>query len=72
MGKGRIVEAVRMVMGGGVESEGMRRRAAAVAAAAEVAVAVGGSSYIDLGRLIEEVKSLRYGKKETGPNHYNL
>lgn len=53
-----IEKAVKRVMGGGEEAEGMRCRAKKLAEMAKMAVEDGGSSYADLSSLIEGLKSL--------------
>ncbi|KAK1269438.1 UDP-glucose flavonoid 3-O-glucosyltransferase 7 [Acorus gramineus] len=55
IGRGKVAEAVRRVMGGGDMAVGLRRRVREVAEMARRAVEKGGSSYGDLERLIGEL-----------------
>lgn len=55
----RIEMAMRGVMDGGDEADGMRNRARQTGETAKKAVEAGGSSYDDLTRLIEELKTNR-------------
>ncbi|XP_058080670.1 UDP-glycosyltransferase 73B4-like [Magnolia sinica] len=52
-----IEKAIRRVMDGGEEADGMRKRAKELGKIAKGVVDVGGSSYNDLTRLIEELKT---------------
>ncbi|XP_058068784.1 scopoletin glucosyltransferase-like [Magnolia sinica] len=56
-----IEKAITLMMDAGEEAEGMRKRAKELGKMAYRAVEVGGSSYADLSRLIEELKT--YGLK---------
>ncbi|KAK8923828.1 UDP-glucose flavonoid 3-O-glucosyltransferase 7 [Platanthera zijinensis] len=64
---GMLAAAVRKVMEeGGEEAEEFRRRAVKLGALAREAVGVGGSSYEDVGRMVEELRaesSIRFGKE---------
>ncbi|KAJ6838569.1 scopoletin glucosyltransferase-like [Iris pallida] len=55
----KIASAVGEVMGGGAEAEERRAKARELAAAAKRAVEEGGSSYKDVGSLIEELMAKR-------------
>nr|AMQ26114.1 UDP-glycosyltransferase 41 [Pueraria montana var. lobata] len=57
-----IGKAIALLMGGGEESEEMRRRVKALSDAAKKAIQVGGSSHNSLKDLIEELKSLKLRK----------
>ncbi|CAD5189740.1 unnamed protein product [Musa acuminata subsp. malaccensis] len=50
-----IAKTVARLMGGGEEAEGMRRRARELGEMAANAVEIGGSSYVHMGDLIEEL-----------------
>ena len=57
-----IGKAIALLMGGGEESEEMRKRVKALSDAAKKAIQVGGSSHNSLKDLIEELKSLKLQK----------
>ncbi|XP_058070175.1 scopoletin glucosyltransferase-like [Magnolia sinica] len=53
----QIEKVITLMMDGGEEAEGMRKRAKELGEMANRAVEVGGSSYADMSRLIEELKT---------------
>ncbi|CAN0926091.1 UDP-glycosyltransferase 73C3 [Linum grandiflorum] len=59
-----VALAVEMVLGGGEEGEGRRKRAREVAKMARQAVETGGSSHEDVTRLIEEIRNYHLTQKE--------
>ncbi|PKU69077.1 UDP-glycosyltransferase 73C6 [Dendrobium catenatum] len=65
----RVAAAVEAVMGGGEEAEERRRKASEMKEAAARAVGEGGSSEVDLGRMVEELMALKINRiKETAVN----
>ncbi|KAJ8632026.1 hypothetical protein MRB53_025362 [Persea americana] len=56
MGREEIKRAAAPLMGGGAEADERRRRAREQGEMAKKAVEKGGSSYMDLDRLIEDLK----------------
>ncbi|KAK1282105.1 UDP-glycosyltransferase 73C5 [Acorus calamus] len=64
VGRDEIGVALERVMGGGEEGEERRRRVREIGEMAKKAMEVGGSSYVNMTRLIEDVKG--YVKEENG------
>ncbi|KAI0523179.1 hypothetical protein KFK09_005571 [Dendrobium nobile] len=65
----RVAAAVEAVMGGGEEADERRRKAREMKEAAARAVGEGGSSEVDLGRMVEELMALKMIRiKETAVN----
>lgn len=62
VGKDKIVKAVTWLMGGSEEVQEIRRRAKEIGVMLHKSVEEGGSSYSDLGALIEEIKARVFGK----------
>ncbi|CAL5332451.1 unnamed protein product [Camellia sinensis] len=62
VGKDKIVKAVTWLMGGSEEVQEIRRRAKEIGVMLHKPVEKGGSSYSDLGALIEEIKARVFGK----------
>ncbi|KAG9440504.1 hypothetical protein H6P81_020669 [Aristolochia fimbriata] len=60
-----IEAAMKRVMEGGEKAEAMREKARELGERARKAVEVDGSSYVDLSRLIEELKSMRPPSRQT-------
>lgn len=71
LGRAAVEEAVAAVMGDGEEGEGMRRRAKEMGEMGRKAMEEGGSSYLSLGELIEELSDIsRQNTKNTSTvNH---
>ncbi|PRQ23014.1 putative hexosyltransferase [Rosa chinensis] len=59
IGREKVEDAVRRVVGGGDEAVEMRKRARDLAEKAKRAVEEGGSSYAEVDALISELKSLK-------------
>lgn len=61
----RVEETVNRLMGGDESVEGMRKRASQLGELAKAAVGKGGSSNINIGRLLEDLFSLKKERLET-------
>lgn len=62
----RVEETVTRFMGGDESVEAMRKRASELSELAKAAVSKGGSSNINIGRLIEDLSNLKKEKRKIG------
>jgi len=62
VGREKIAKAIGLLMGGGEESEEVRRRVKALSEEAKKAIQIGGSSYNSLKDVIQEMKSFKLEK----------
>ncbi|KAK1282100.1 UDP-glycosyltransferase 73C5 [Acorus calamus] len=70
VGREEIGVALERVMGGGEEGEERRRRVREIGEMAKKAMEVGGSSYVNMTRLIEDVKG--YVEEENGGGEWSV